>query len=72
MASRWKRVDDTHFLYKTTDTYAKDCERSIRWDDPAIGIRWPELSGLPRLAAKDAAASLLADADQPPMPSASA
>jgi dTDP-4-dehydrorhamnose 3,5-epimerase len=60
-------VDDTHFLYKTTDTYAKDCERSIRWDDPAIGIQWPGLSGQPRLAPKDAAAPLLADADHPPM-----
>jgi dTDP-4-dehydrorhamnose 3,5-epimerase len=54
--------DDTRFLYKTTDFYAKDCERAIRWDDPAIGITWPE--GLqPRLASKDAAAPLLADAE---------
>jgi dTDP-4-dehydrorhamnose 3,5-epimerase len=42
-------ADDTHFLYETTDTYAKECERSIRWDDPAIGIDWP-LAGAPRLA----------------------
>jgi dTDP-4-dehydrorhamnose 3,5-epimerase len=56
--------DDTHFLYKTTDVYAKDCERAIRWDDPAIGIDWPLPTGsAPRLAAKDAAAPLLADAD---------
>ena len=55
--------DDTHFLYKTTDTYAKDNERSIRWDDPAIGVQWP-LAGLtPRLAPKDAEAPLLAQAD---------
>lgn len=55
--------DDTHFLYKTTDTYAKDCEGSILWNDPAIGIRWPLPAGAaPRLAAKDAAAPLLADA----------
>ena len=54
--------DDTRFLYKTTDFYAKDCERAIRWDDPAIGITWPE--GLqPRLASKDAAAPSLADAE---------
>ena len=54
--------DDTRFLYKTTDFYAKDCERAIRWDDPAIGITWPE--GLrPRLASKDATAALLAEAD---------
>ena len=54
--------DDTRFLYKTTDLYAKDCERAIRWDDPALGITWPE--GLtPRLAAKDAEAPLLDDAE---------
>ncbi len=54
--------DDTRFLYKTTDLYAKDCERAIRWDDPAIGIGWP--AGLqPRLAPKDSAAPVLADAD---------
>jgi dTDP-4-dehydrorhamnose 3,5-epimerase len=59
--------DDTHFLYKTTDFYAKDCERSIRWDDPAIGIRWPLPAGLtaPLVAPKDAAAPLLAAADLP-------
>ena len=57
--------DDTHFLYKTTDVYAKDCERSIRWDDPAIGIDWPLPAGVvaPLVAPKDAAAPLLADAD---------
>lgn len=57
--------DDTHFLYKTTDVYAKDCERSIRWDDPAIGIDWPLLAGVvaPLVAPKDATAPLLADAD---------
>lgn len=55
--------DDTHFLYKTTDFYAKDCERAIRWNDPAIGIEWP-LDGIdPRLAAKDAEAPLLQSAD---------
>jgi len=55
-------VDDTHFLYKTTDVYARDCERAIRWDDPAIGIVWPMPvnAATPRLAAKDAAAPLLA------------
>ncbi len=55
--------DDTHFLYKTTDVYARDCERSILWSDPAIGIDWP-LAGLtPQLAAKDQEAKLLKDAD---------
>jgi dTDP-4-dehydrorhamnose 3,5-epimerase len=55
--------DDSHFLYKTTDTYARDNERSIAWNDPAIGIEWP-LDGLtPALAPKDAQAVMLAQAD---------
>ena len=55
--------DDTHFLYKTTDYYARDCERSIAWNDPAIGIDWPATGAAPTLAEKDAAAPRLADAD---------
>lgn len=56
--------DDTHFLYKTTDVYARDCERSIRWDDADIGIQWPELAGVARsLAAKDAQAPGMRDTD---------
>lgn len=58
--------DDTHFLYKTTDVYAKDCERAIAWNDPALGIEWPLPAGLaPRVAPKDAAAPRLAQADLP-------
>ena len=37
--------DDTHFLYKTTDYYAQDCERAIAWNDPALGIDWPLWAG---------------------------
>jgi dTDP-4-dehydrorhamnose 3,5-epimerase len=55
--------DDTHFLYKTTDYYARDCERAIAWNDPAIGIGWPDLGCAPLLTAKDAAAPRFADAD---------
>jgi len=60
--------DDTHFLYKTTDVYAKACERSIRWNDPQIAVQWPLPAGLtaPLLAPKDAEARLLAEADLPP------
>jgi dTDP-4-dehydrorhamnose 3,5-epimerase len=54
--------DDTEFLYKTTDVYAKDCERAIRWDDPQLGITWPLWGLQPALAPKDAAAPLLAQA----------
>ena len=53
---------EARFLYKTTDIYAKDCERAIRWDDPAIGIDWPA-DVQPLLAPKDASAPLLADAE---------
>lgn len=41
-------------LYKTTDYYAPDCERTIRWDDAALGIPWP-LTGSPVVSAKDQA-----------------
>lgn len=44
--------EGTEFLYKTTDYYAPQHERCIRWDDPAIGIEWP-LTGEPALSAKD-------------------
>lgn len=35
--------DNTHFLYKTTDYYAKEYERSIIWDDKDLNIHWPIL-----------------------------
>lgn len=44
--------DGTEFLYKTTDYYAPQHERCIRWDDPEIGIEWP-LAGEPVLSGKD-------------------
>jgi dTDP-4-dehydrorhamnose 3,5-epimerase len=55
--------DDTHFLYKTTDVYAKDCERSIVWNDTMLAIDWPldSISGQPELTAKDAAAPQFQD-----------
>jgi dTDP-4-dehydrorhamnose 3,5-epimerase len=55
-------TDDTRFLYKTTDYYARNCERAIRFDDAAIGIEWP-LDVTPLLADKDASAALLSEAD---------
>jgi dTDP-4-dehydrorhamnose 3,5-epimerase len=58
---------ETHFLYKTTDIYARECERSIRYDDPALGIPWPTPAGMRmvRVNPKDAAAPLLAAAELP-------
>ena len=38
-------TDFADFLYKATDWYAPEHERGIAWDDPAIGIEWPPLSG---------------------------
>jgi dTDP-4-dehydrorhamnose 3,5-epimerase len=53
--------------YKTTDYYAPDWERSLRWDDPAIGIDWPLIPGLdPILSERDRSAPFLADAETHP------
>lgn len=54
--------DMAEVLYKTTDYYAPQFERSIRWDDPQLGIDW-QLAGEPVLSSKDASAPLLADAE---------
>jgi dTDP-4-dehydrorhamnose 3,5-epimerase len=53
--------DSADFLYKTTDYYAPQHERSVLWNDPAIGIDWPT-DGEPTLSAKDKAGVLLRDA----------
>ena len=54
--------ESAEFLYKTTDYWYPEHERSLLWNDPAIGIDWP-LDGQPLLAAKDAAAALLRGAE---------
>ena len=46
--------DSAEFLYKTTDYYAPEFERSIAWNDPTLAIEWPSLSGAPLLSGKDA------------------
>ena len=50
--------DTAEFLYKTTDYYAPEYERSLLWNDPTLNISWPTAEE-PRLAAKDAAAQPL-------------
>jgi dTDP-4-dehydrorhamnose 3,5-epimerase len=54
--------DNTEFLYKTTDYYALQYERCIRWDDPEIGIEWP-ITVAPLLSSKDQLGLSLSDAD---------
>lgn len=54
-------TETAEFLYKTTDYYAPQFERSLLWSDPALGIDWP-FSGEPILAVKDAAAKCLSEA----------
>jgi dTDP-4-dehydrorhamnose 3,5-epimerase len=53
--------ESADFLYKTTELYAPQAEGALRFDDPAIGVEWPDV-GLPYLLAdKDRAAPLLKD-----------
>ncbi|MCC7327020.1 MAG: dTDP-4-dehydrorhamnose 3,5-epimerase [Burkholderiales bacterium] len=54
--------DEAEFLYKTTDYWAPEHERTLLWNDPALGLAWP-LDGAPTLAPKDAAGVVLAAAD---------
>ncbi len=55
---------DSEIVYKVSDYYAPETEGALRWDDPAIGIKWP-LKGDVILSAKDADAPLLADFETP-------
>jgi len=54
--------ESAEVLYKTTDYWYPEDERSLLWNDPAIGIEWP-LARTPQLAPKDAAAKRLDEAE---------
>lgn len=54
--------ESAEFLYKTTDYYAPQYERCIAWNDPAIGIQWPE-DVVPHLSAKDMLGKFFASAE---------
>ena len=54
---------DAEVLYKASDYYAPQWERSIIWNDPMIGIRWPIQGGSPVLSTKDEMGKLLSEAD---------
>ena len=52
------------FIYKVTDIYAPEWERTIRWNDPEIGIEWPLVSGQePVISKKDALGLPFAEAE---------
>ena len=56
--------ESAEFLYKCTDYYAPEYERSLAWNDPDVGIEWPiEGSEMPLLSQKDAAGLSLKQAD---------
>jgi dTDP-4-dehydrorhamnose 3,5-epimerase len=54
--------DIAEFLYKTSDYYAPQHERTLLWNDPKVGVKWP-LKGEPVLKPKDAAGTPLASAE---------
>jgi len=54
--------ESAEFLYKTTDYYAPEHERSLLWNDSELGIEWP-LDEPPQLSAKDQAGKRLSDAE---------
>lgn len=55
--------DWAEFLYLTTEFYAPEHERAIRWDDPDLAIAWPLAGAAPALSAKDAVAPRYRDAE---------
>ena len=54
--------ESADFLYKTTDYYAPEFERSLAWNDPAVGVEWP-LTGEPLLSAKDVGGKPLSECE---------
>ncbi|KWR90149.1 dTDP-4-dehydrorhamnose 3,5-epimerase [Cupriavidus sp. IDO] len=54
--------DEAEFLYKVTDYWHPEHERSLIWNDPDVGIEWP-IEGNPILAAKDAVGKKLVEAE---------
>jgi len=53
------------FLYKCTDIYSPSHERTLAWNDPAVGIEWPLPAGVaPKLSAKDITGQSFADVEK--------
>ena len=57
-------ADDTRVQYKVTDFWSREAERTLRWDDAALGVHWPLPPGVaPLLSAKDRDGAPLAEAE---------
>ena len=54
--------DYAEFLYKTTDYWAPEFERTIMWNDPDLGVAWP-IQDPPQLSAKDKQGKPLKEAE---------
>ena len=57
-------ADETRVQYKVTDYWSREAERTLKWDDPALGVAWPLPPGTePLLSAKDRDGTPLARAE---------
>jgi dTDP-4-dehydrorhamnose 3,5-epimerase len=57
--------DSADFLYKCTDFYSPEHERTLAWNDPALNVRWPLPPGVsPQLSAKDARGASFAEIEK--------
>jgi dTDP-4-dehydrorhamnose 3,5-epimerase len=57
--------ETAEFVYKCTDYYAPEFDRSLKWDDATVGIEWPLVNGqAPLLSAKDEAGKSFSEADK--------
>ena len=62
-----RNTEMADFLYKCTDVYSPTHERTLAWNDPAAGIRWPLPPGVsPKLSAKDLVGKSFAEIEKFP------
>lgn len=52
---------DTVISYKVTDYYSGECDKGVAWDDPEIGVTWPEIANPETLSGKDKVQPSLAE-----------
>jgi dTDP-4-dehydrorhamnose 3,5-epimerase len=55
--------ESAHVLYKATDYYAPEHERTLAWNDPDVGVSWPAAAGSPLVSAKDSRGISLREAE---------